>query len=161
MLAPSGSVCQVPPRPLGSRNLGTLLRDPWLALNERLNARVVADGFDDIRPALSSVFQHVRDGGSRVTEIAERAQLTKQTVVYLVNDLERMGYVERVADPDDGRAKLVRPTARGHAVVAEARRAVAEIEREWTALLGAQRMEDLRTSLEDLHDALWPPDGAP
>src|ERR671926_1985567 len=112
MVAPSGRLCQVPPAPLGSRNLGTLLRDPWLELNARLNAAVAERGFADARPALSAVFQHVRNDGSRVTEIAERAQLTKQTVVYLVNDLERLGYVERAADPEDGRAKLLPPTAR-------------------------------------------------
>jgi DNA-binding MarR family transcriptional regulator len=147
----------VPDRPLGSRNLGTLLRDPWLELNARLNAAVAARGHEDARPALSVVLQHVRDDGSRVTEIAERAQLTKQTVVYLVNELERLGYVERVPDPADGRAKLVRPTERGQDAVAEARRVAAEIEAEWTALLGEARMRRLRAALEDLHDALWPP----
>jgi DNA-binding MarR family transcriptional regulator len=145
-------------RPIGSRNLGTLLRDPWLELNARLSASVAQRGFADLRPALTVVFQHLRDEGSRITEIAERAQLTKQTVVYLVNDLERLGYLERVADPTDGRAKLVRATGRGAAAVDEARRIAAEIEREWTELLGETPMADLRRGLERLHDALWPPD---
>src|SRR3954469_8658075 len=140
MIALVGRLCQVPDRPLGSRNLGTLLRDPWLELNARLNATVAERGFDDIRPALSVVFQHMRDEGSRITEIAARAQLTKQTVVYLVNELEALGYVERAADAADGRAKLVRATARGHAAVSEAHRAAADIERGWTALIGEQRM---------------------
>jgi DNA-binding MarR family transcriptional regulator len=143
-------------RPIGSRNHGTLLRDPWLELNARLTASVAEHGFPDLRPALSVVFQHLRDEGSRVTEIADRAQLTKQTVVYLVNDLERLGYLERIADPSDGRAKLVRATPRGAAAVDEARRIAAEIEHEWTELLGEARMADLRRRLEELHDALWP-----
>jgi DNA-binding MarR family transcriptional regulator len=143
-------------RPLGSRNLGTLLRDPWLELNARLNAAVAERGFHDLRPALTVVFQHLRDDGSRITELAERAQLTKQTVVYLVNELEQLGYVERVADPHDGRAKLVRATARGEKAVAEARRAAADIEREWEALLGRKRLRELRAGLEELNDALWP-----
>jgi DNA-binding MarR family transcriptional regulator len=147
----------VPSRPLGSRNLGTLLRDPWLELNARLTAAVAAHGFEDVRPALSAIFQHIRDEGSRVTEIADRAQLTKQTVVYLVNDLERLGYLERIPDPSDGRAKLVRPTARGNAAVAEARQIAADIERDWTDLLGQQPMAQLRHLLEQLHEALWPP----
>ena len=150
----------MPSRPLGSRNLGTLLRDPWLELNARLTSTVAARGFDDLRPALSVVFQHLRDEGSRITEIAERAQLTKQTVVYLVNDLERAGYVERAPDPTDRRAKLVRPTARGDAAVAEARRIASDIEREWTELLGERRMTELRRLLEALHNALWPPDSS-
>ena len=146
----------MPDRPLGSRNLGTLLRDPWLELNARLNATVAERGFADVRPALSVVFQHLRDEGSRITEIAERAQLTKQTVVYLVNELEALGYVERVPDPHDGRAKVVMATDRGRAGVDEARRVAAEIEREWSALIGAQRMRELRALLTELHEALWP-----
>jgi DNA-binding MarR family transcriptional regulator len=147
----------VPHRPLGSRNLGTLLRDPWLELNARLTATVAQRGYADLRPALTVVFQHLHDDGSRITEIAERAQLTKQTVVYLVNDLERLGYVERVADPTDGRAKLIRATPRGTAAVNEARRIAREIERQWTRLLGKEAMAELRHRLEQLHDALWPP----
>lgn len=157
MIAPNARLRQVTDRPVGSRNLGTLLRDPWLELNARLTAAVAERGHGAARPALSTILQHVRDEGSRVTELAARAQLTKQTVVYLVNDLERLGYVERVPDPADGRAKLVRPTERGHAAVAEARRAAAEIEREWTALLGERKMKQLRTLLVELHEAIWPP----
>jgi DNA-binding MarR family transcriptional regulator len=156
MIALSGRICQVPPRPLGSRNLGTLLRDPWLELNARLNATVAERGFADVRPALSVVFQHLRDEGSRITEIAERAQLTKQTVVYLVNELEALGYVERAPDPQDGRAKIVVATQRGRAAVVEARRVAGEFQREMAELLGAERMAELRALLEELHDALWP-----
>src|SRR4051794_211653 len=145
MIALTTILRQVPRRrPLGSRNLGTLLRDRWLELNERLHRHVAAQGFDDLRPALSVVFQHVQDEGSRLTEIAERAQLTKQTVVYLVNELESLRYVERVADAADGRAKLIRLSARGEAAGAAARRAAAEIEGEWAQLIGAQELRELR-----------------
>ena len=99
------------------------MRDPAFFMNERLLERVAAAGFSDIRIAHTAVFQHVLDAGSRITELAVRAQLTKPTVVYLVNDLEAMGYAERVPDPGDGRAKLVRLTERGLAA-REAGRAV-------------------------------------
>ena len=145
-------------RPLGSRNLGTLLRDPWLELNSRLVATVGERGFSDVRPALSVVMQHLRDEGSRITEIAERAQLTKQTVVYLVNELEALGYVERLPDPHDGRAKIVVATERGRAGVDEARRVAAEIERDMEKLIGVRKMDELRALLGELHEALWPPD---
>ena len=144
------------PRPLGTRNLGTLLRDPWLELNARLHTEVARRGYPEARPALGVVLQHIRDEGSRVTELAERAQLTKQTLVYLVNELERVGYVERVPDPADGRAKLVRPTAKGRAAVDEARAIAAEIERDIAGLIGAERLQELKGLLADLHDALWP-----
>src|SRR3954465_15918923 len=156
MIALSARICQVPDRPLGSRNLGPLLRDPWLELNARLNAAVAERGFEDLRPALSVVFQHLRDEGSRVTEIAERAQLTKPTVVYLVNELERLGYVERAPDPEDGRAKLVQLTERGARAQGAAREILAEIEQDCSLLLGRRDFATLHELLRRLHDALWP-----
>jgi DNA-binding MarR family transcriptional regulator len=72
----------------------------------------------------------------------------------LVAHLERHGYVERVADPGDRRAKLVRATARGREVYAIAREVIAEIEREWTALLGARNMRRLRELLQQLNEEL-------
>ncbi len=127
-------------------------------MNERLLERVAAAGFSDIRIAHTAVFQHVRDAGSRVTELAERAQLTKPTVVYLVNDLEAMGYVERFPDPGDGRAKLVRLTERGLAARQAGRAAVVEIEAEWGAALGEEQMAKLRELLLELRAFLWPPE---
>jgi DNA-binding MarR family transcriptional regulator len=104
----------------------------------------------------SSRTRRNRLGREAITEIAERAQLTEQTVVYLVNEFEALGYVERIQDVDDSRAKLLRPTARGRAAVIEARKAAAAMEREWANLVGVNRLRDLRNLLEQLHDALWP-----
>ena len=142
---------------MGTPNLGNLLRDPAFFMNERLLERVAAAGFSDIRIAHTAVFQHVRDAGSRITELAERAQLTKPTVVYLVNDLEAMGYAERIPDPGDGRAKLVRLTERGLAARESGRAAAVEIENEWRAALGEERIAQLRELLVDLRAFLWPP----
>jgi DNA-binding MarR family transcriptional regulator len=145
-------------RPLGTPNLGVLLRDPAFLINERVIERASAAGFADVRIAHTAVFQHVRDEGSRITELAERAQLTKPTIVYLVNDLEALGYVERIPDPADGRAKLVRLTERGRAAIDTGRAAIAEIEDEWRAAFGAERLAQLRELLLELRAVLWPPD---
>jgi DNA-binding MarR family transcriptional regulator len=72
----------------------------------------------------------------------------------LVAHLERHGYVERVPDPADRRAKLVRPTPRGRQVYAIARRAIADIEREWTERMGAAKMRRLRELLAELNESL-------
>jgi DNA-binding MarR family transcriptional regulator len=72
----------------------------------------------------------------------------------LVAHLERHGYVERVPDPRDRRARLVRPTARGREVYAIAREIIAELEREWTEGLGETKMRRLRSLLEELNDTL-------
>jgi DNA-binding MarR family transcriptional regulator len=91
-----------------------------------------------------------------VTELAQLAQVSKPTVVYLVNDLERLGYVERVPDPADGRAKLVRMTDRGLRAQRAGTEIVRQIERDWSALLGEGEFAALRDHLQRLHDALWP-----
>ena len=140
----------------GTSNLGTLLRDPALAINELVSERLAERGFGDFRPAHGTIGQHISDRGSRVTELARLAQVSKPTVVYLVNDLERLGYVERIPDPADGRAKLVCLTKRGARAQREARKIVAEIERDWGRTFGERDLVALRALLERLHEMLWP-----
>jgi DNA-binding MarR family transcriptional regulator len=140
----------------GTSNFGTLLRDPALTLNELVSEGLAERGFTDFRPAHGTIGQHIADDGSRVTELAKLAQVSKPTVVYLVNDLERLGYVERVNDPDDGRAKLVRLTERGVEAQSAAREIVAQIEQDWGELLGRRDFRTLRELLHRLHEALWP-----
>jgi DNA-binding MarR family transcriptional regulator len=136
------------------------LRDPALAMNELVSDGLAERGFGDIRPAHGALAQHIKDRGSRVTELAQLAQVTKPTVVYLVNELERLGYVERIPDPADGRAKLVRLTERGGKAQDAARELVAQIEQDWRRALGRRDFASLRALLERLHEALWPaPEG--
>lgn len=151
--APSGLIGM---RPLGSGHLGNLLRDPYLLMNERVQAALAEAGFSDLTFAHTQMATHISDEGSRITELAQRAQLTKPSVVYLVDELQRLGYVERVPDPTDRRAKLVRPTARGLDAQELGRTTVRSIEREWRKLLGKKRMKALQSGLRDLHAALWP-----
>jgi DNA-binding MarR family transcriptional regulator len=140
----------------GTNNFGTLLRDPALAINELVSEGLVERGFGDFRPAHGTIGQHIADRGSRVTELAQLAQVSKPTVVYLVNDLEHLGYVERIPDPADGRAKLVRLTQRGARAQEAAREIVAQIEQDWSRLLGQRDFVELRGLLRRLHEMLWP-----
>ncbi|MFF4545156.1 MarR family winged helix-turn-helix transcriptional regulator [Streptomyces sp. NPDC001435] len=64
-------------------------------------------GFDDFTPAQARVLQRVGPDGTRLTELAEQAQITKQTAGFLVDQLEKAGYVRRAPDPTDKRARLV------------------------------------------------------
>jgi DNA-binding MarR family transcriptional regulator len=96
------------------------------------------------------VFQWLDDEGTRVSVLADRAQMTKQSMGELVTHLESHGYVERVPDPTDRRAKLVRATARGRDTYPVARAAIAEVEATWARRLGAARMRQLRELLEEL-----------
>jgi DNA-binding MarR family transcriptional regulator len=137
-------------RELERQNLSQLLRMPYQAFIAELNSRLAAAGYPDIRPAHGIVFQHLRAEGMRVTELAERAQLTKQYLGALVEDLLERGYLERVPDPADGRAKLVRMTDRGWELTGVAEAIIADLESAWAERVGAQRLKQLRRRLEDL-----------
>lgn len=139
------------PRP---ENLGVLLREPFRVASARLHERFAERGHPDVRAPHGNVMQFLDDEGTRVSVLAERAQMTKQAMGELVAHLESHGYVERVPDPADRRAKLVRSTAKGNELYAIAREFVAETEAEWTELLGAERMRQLRGILEDLNAGL-------
>ena len=138
----------------GRRHLGVLLRSAWHGFLDELFARLAAVGFDDLRPAYSPVFQHLERGGTRVGVLAVRARMTNQSRGYLVDALEKRGYVERRPDPGDRRAALVVITDRGRDEIAAARRFIAEIEREWEDRIGSERMAALWEALEALSDAL-------
>ena len=135
-------------------NLAILLREPFRAGAELLHRRFAERGHPEIRPPHGSVMQFLDDGGTRVSVLSERAQMTKQSMAELVAHLERLGYVERVPDPSDRRAKLVRATPRGKELYAIAREVVAEVEAEWTRRLGKAKMRQLRTLLEELNAGL-------
>ena len=132
-------------------NLAILLREPFRAGNEVLHRRFAERGHSEIRPPHGNVMQFLDDDGTRVSVLAERAEMTKQSMAELVAHLERLGYVKRVPDPDDRRAKLVRATPRGKQLYAIAREVVAEIETEWTKRLGRAKMRRLRELLEELN----------
>jgi DNA-binding MarR family transcriptional regulator len=133
-------------------NVGLLLFLPYRAMETRVFQGLAAAGFDDLTPAQGRVFQRIAAEGSRLTELAEQAGITKQSVGFLVDQLERGGYVERVADPADGRARLVRVAPRGARSVELSRGIVAQVEAEWAAHLGARRMAQLRGILTDLRE---------
>ena len=143
--------------PAGERqNLGLLCFYPYRALEARLLAALAAAGFDDITIAQGRIAARIAPGGTRLTALAEQALVTKQTAGHLVDQLERTGYVRRVPDPTDARARLVQMAERGQQVVAVARRVEAEVEAEWTAHLGEEATAQLRAALERLREVTDP-----
>ncbi len=137
-------------------NLGLLLYIPYRAMEARVFAGLAEAGYDDFTPAQARVFQRIAPGGSRLTDLAEQAQITKQSAGFLVDQLERAGSVERVPDPTDARARLVRIAPRGAAAVPIAAAIVAEVEREWAAHLGQRRAAQLRQTLASLREITDP-----
>jgi DNA-binding MarR family transcriptional regulator len=135
-------------------NLAILLREPFRAMSDELMRELAARGHPDVRFAHGSVFQFLDDDGTRVGLLAERAQVSKQAMAQLVAHLEEHGYVERVPDPHDRRAKLVRATERGREVFATARAVVADVDARLRQRLGDAKVEQLRTLLQELDAAL-------
>lgn len=137
-------------------NVGLLLFIPYRAMETHIFRTLAAAGFDDFTPAQAKVMQRIRPEGSRLTELAEAAQVTKQTASFLLDQLERAGYVRRTPDPRDARARLVQVAERGQAARPIADAAVAEVEDQWRAHLGERRWAQLRDTLTRLRDITDP-----
>jgi DNA-binding MarR family transcriptional regulator len=126
------------------------------AASTRIFEAMQESGFDDLTIAQARLLMGIDPDGTRLNVLAARAQIAKQTATALVDRLERAGYVERVPDPADGRARLVRLTGRALAAVPFARAEEAKIEQEWAQHLGPARMRRLRESLEALREVTDP-----
>ena len=137
-----------PSRP--EHNVAPLLREPFLAFIAELLRRLHAIGYDDLRVAHLVVFQHLDPAGSRITELAAKAQMAKPSMAYLVESLEKAGYLERVPDPSDGRARLVQLTARGRKRTNDAYDLIDTMNAELTSALGEGSMTTLHRLLISL-----------
>ena len=111
-------------------------------------------GYGDIRPAHYAVFRHLGPEGSRVTELAEAAGMTQQSMGEFVAQLERLGFVERRPDPRDRRARIVVPTEAGRGGVAAAAGILADTEADLAERMGEERLESLVALLEELSTLL-------
>src|SRR5690242_13915547 len=136
--------------------LPALLRLASQAMAEAYLRWLETSGHDDIQPAHSAVIQPLWEApdGARLTTLARYSRITKQSMSALVDHLEKHGYVERVPDPDDARASLVRLTSRGRAFAKAIRAFAREVEEDWAKRVGARRVEDLRSTLELLRTSL-------
>ena len=113
-----------PPRPLPA-----LLTEVKMAAVRKLQSRLAELGHPNVREGYGCVFGFIDiEKGSRLTDLAEASGFTKQAVGEAVTELEKHGYVERLPDPTDGRAKIIKLTDWGMDAVVKGRRVFAEIE---------------------------------
>ena len=137
------------------QNTGLLLFYPYRAMEDRVLGRVREAGYE-VTPAQSRIFARIGLAGTRLSDLAAQAQVTKATAGFIVDQLERSGLVTRVPDPADGRARLVTITDQGQQAVRVAAEEVAAVEEEWTAHLGTRRMQQLRQALAQLREITDP-----
>jgi DNA-binding MarR family transcriptional regulator len=133
-----------PPRP----PLIRLLDNAFDAFADEMTRRVAETPYSDVRITHGCVFGNIQPEGSRLTYLAERANMTKQSVGEVTTELERLGYVERVPDPNDGRAKIIRLTERGRAAQSLGLGIIEQIEQDWAERYGVDRVAALRDALE-------------
>jgi DNA-binding MarR family transcriptional regulator len=141
----------------GPLMIGALVAIIDQEIRRRVTAALHANGFPDYRSTYRGIFMWTRAEGSRITELAELAQITQQSMSELVAEVERRGYVERIPDPTDRRAVLVRRTERGWHVNAISRQAVAEVQEEWETQLGAPEYAHLLAALRHIVALIAPP----
>ncbi|MCI0656727.1 MAG: MarR family transcriptional regulator [Acidobacteria bacterium] len=132
--------------------LGALLRLAHQSIIRRVLSALSEAGFGDIQSAHFAPMQALWDypKGLRVTELAGKARITKQSMGELVDQLVLRGYVERVPDPEDGRARRIKITPLGRKLFRMARRSVRDVEADWSRRIGATRIEALRKTLRML-----------
>jgi DNA-binding MarR family transcriptional regulator len=129
--------------------LSRALLDASRALDADLQAALLDRGVD-LSPGLARGILLVERTGTRLSDLASRAQISKQAMMQVVDDLEGRGCVRRTPDPSDSRAKVVKLTAKGLRQRAEARRAFASVEGRTKRLLGDRRYDALKGSLGEL-----------
>jgi DNA-binding MarR family transcriptional regulator len=127
--------------------IGAMLRVPSEAIHRRIIRELNAAGFKELSLPHMALFRFPGPDGVRPGVLAERAGMSKQAMNRVLGRLEDLGYLIRSDAPDEGRARVVYFTKRGHAAWAKAHEVLREIEREWTAELGAKDFAQLKRLL--------------
>ncbi|HTM74514.1 MAG TPA: MarR family winged helix-turn-helix transcriptional regulator [Pseudolabrys sp.] len=135
------------PSPQTPPFIGALLRVPSQAIHRRLIRDLNSHGFEDLKLPHMAVLQFPGPDGVRPIVLAERAGMSKQAMNQLLGTLETLGYIARSPLPQEGGARIVRFTKRGHAAYAKMADILRDIEREWVAEFGQKRFAQLKALL--------------
>lgn len=127
--------------------IGALLRVPAQAIQHRIIKKLNAAGFKGLRMPHMAVLQFPGPDGVRPGILAERAGMSKQAMNQLLRSLESLGYIVRSDAPEEGRARIIRFTKRGHAAYSQIYDILLDIEREWSDELGPKRFAQLKELL--------------
>jgi DNA-binding MarR family transcriptional regulator len=137
-------------------DLGVSLFIPYRYAEDRIFRTLQDAGFDDWTLAQCRVFQRIASAGSRLTDLADQAQISKQNAGEMVDQLERLGYVRRLPDPTDGRARLIVIERRGRRAIEVAMATRDEIFLEWKVYLGTRNFTLLHQILGQLREITDP-----
>lgn len=132
-----------------SNNLARLVTEFAKDYNSRVLIAIHAQGYEDIRASHSAVFNNLGLGAVRVTELAERAQVTQQAMGKMLKELERLGYVARDIDDVDRRAKVIRLTERGVDFIRSCMEVTERVRADYATLIGAEQLAQLEVLMQD------------
>jgi DNA-binding MarR family transcriptional regulator len=133
-----------------SYDLALLLLLGSRTMIDNLHKHLAVLGYDDVRPAHGFAFHRLAPDGATGNELAEFLDITKQAASEMVDYLEQHGYVVRQPHPTDRRGKIVTLTDRGWNCIRETEAILSRMEAQWTAIIGAKRMEELQADLRQL-----------
>jgi DNA-binding MarR family transcriptional regulator len=131
-------------------HIGQLLVHLTRQFQTELYARLVDAGIDGARVPHTHVTAYIKAEGSRLTDLATQARMTRPAMAELVDDLQRLGIVERRPDPSDGRAKLICLTDQGWSAMRTGHQIIAGLEAEYAQLIGDQRFETMCQAMQAL-----------
>jgi DNA-binding MarR family transcriptional regulator len=145
-----------------STTLARVLREFYKDYEKRITRGVQARGHPDIRASHQVVFSNIGLGRPRVTELAERAQVTQQAMGKTLKELENLGYVERAVDSEDRRAKTIKLTAKGLQLMDDALAVTASVNSYYAGIIGQPELDQLASQLRNAVSKLgldYLPDG--
>src|SRR5215472_9340402 len=130
--------------------IAPMMRVLWQEVRDRIHLAFAEEGYGDVRAEHLAVLQYPGPDGQRPSALAARSGMSRQAINHLVSHLERAGYLERYTDPADQSSRLIRLTDGGRRLYERIEAVAATVEAEWAEQVGAQRLEELRTTLSDL-----------
>jgi DNA-binding MarR family transcriptional regulator len=134
--------------------VGAMLGVVWQWVRGQLYAGVVAAGYDDLNAAHVGLWRYPGLEGLRPSQLADRVGITKQSVNDLLGPLEQHGYLLRVPDPADGRARVIRLTSKGRRLEQTIYASAGKAQLRIAEILGPQPFAQLHSSLELLTEQL-------
>lgn len=139
-------------------NAARLLDNVSEDYHRRLRDRLLAQGYQGLKLSFSTVMSNMTFTGTRLVDIAEKIGMTKQAVGQIANEIEQLGYIERIPDPHDGRAKNLVFTELGKRLLQDSISGVEEVEKQYAELIGDEKAQQLQALLKELNEKLT---GAP
>lgn len=136
-----------------NNHIGRLVRNIYLKIMEEPHQRLTELGFDELNGSYSIIFQNIGNG-ARPSEIAAKAQTTKQNVKYLLEVMEQKGFVRRKNDDQDGRAWLFKLTDKGALYQKKGLQIIESIEKEWAKKMGVEKYNRMKHDLMILNEII-------